>query len=84
LINTIIPIKFIYAKNQGKNIADQIFELASNIPSEQNSIVSTFKDLKMPVKNAMNSQAMIQLKTNYCDHKKCLQCEIGNYLLNRG
>jgi len=84
LINTIIPIKFIYAKNQGKNIADQIFELVSNVPSEQNSIVSTFRDLKIPVKNAMNSQAMIQLKTKYCDHKKCLQCEIGNYLLNRG
>ncbi len=83
LINTIIPIKFIYAKNQGKNSDESIFELISNIPKEKNSIIESFTVLKAPIDNAMHTQAMIQLKNNYCDQKACLRCAIGNYLLNQ-
>jgi hypothetical protein len=36
----------------------------------------------MPIENAMDSQAMIQLKNEYCDQKACLKCSVGNYLLN--
>ncbi len=83
LINTIIPLKFIYAKDQGKNPEQEVFKLISNIPSEKNSVITGFVALKAPVNNAMHSQAMIQLKNNYCDQKACLQCAVGNYLLNQ-
>ena len=81
LINTIIPIKFSFAKYQGKDINDEIIKLISEISSEKNSIVETFNTLKPVSKSAIQSQGLIQLKANYCDKNKCLQCEIGNSLL---
>jgi cell division protein FtsL len=83
LINTIIPIKFSYAKYQVKDINDEIIKLISEISSEKNSIVNAFNKIKPISKSALESQAIIQLKTNYCDKNKCLQCEIGNVLLTR-
>ncbi len=83
LINTVIPVKFMYAKSQGKDCDEEIFELLSQLSYEKNTITDNFLALKMPVDNAMHSQAMIQLKNNYCDQKGCLKCAIGNYLLNQ-
>ena len=83
LINTIIPIKFSFAKYRGKDINDEIIKLISEISSEKNSTVNSFNALKPISKSAIQSQALIQLKTNYCDKNKCLQCEIGNALLKR-
>ncbi len=83
LINTIIPLRFLYAKTLGKNIEEEIFELINQLPSEHNHITKYFLSSNINIKNAMHSQAMIQLKKEYCDQKACLQCAIGNFLLNR-
>ncbi|WP_103071202.1 DUF2851 family protein [Aquimarina sediminis] len=82
LINTIIPIKFLYVKKLGRNNEEEIFDLLSQLSFEKNSIVDNFIDLRMPITSAMDSQAIIQLKNAYCDQKACLKCAIGNYLLN--
>ncbi|WP_108867028.1 DUF2851 family protein [Aquimarina aquimarini] len=84
LINTIIPVKFVYAKSLGKSPEEEVFKLISQLSYEKNKIIDNFITLKVPVENAMHSQAMIQLKTMYCNQKACLKCAIGNYLLNGG
>tara|TARA_R110000868_G_scaffold27798_2_gene105030 strand:+ start:3102 stop:4373 length:1272 start_codon:yes stop_codon:yes gene_type:complete len=81
LINTIIPIKFSYAKHQGKNIDDAIITLIQQIASEKNNIINKFDTLKKVSSSALQSQSLIQLKTEYCDKNKCLQCAIGNALI---
>lgn len=81
LINTIIPIKFSYAIQQGKIIDDQVVKLVEQITSEKNSIVEKFNDLKPINKSALQSQALIQLKKEYCDKNKCLDCAVGNHIL---
>lgn len=83
LMNAIIPLKFIYVKNLGVHSEENIFELISSLPPEKNSCIDGFSVLKAPINNAMQSQAMIQLKNNYCDRKLCLHCAIGNYLVNQ-
>ena len=83
LLNTIIPLKFSFAKFQGKEIDNEIMNLIQSINSEKNSIVDKFNKVKQVSTSALESQALIQLKSNYCDKNKCLQCEIGNLLLNR-
>ncbi|WP_370476794.1 DUF2851 family protein [Tamlana flava] len=83
LINTVIPITFCYAKHQGKDVEDHILNLATSLSSEKNSIVDAFNNLKKVSKTSLESQAMIQLKTTYCDTDKCSQCAIGNTLLSR-
>ncbi|WP_452223861.1 DUF2851 family protein [Lacinutrix chionoecetis] len=83
LINTIIPIKFSYAKHLGKSIDAEIIQLLEQMAPEKNSIVEKFNSLKKVSHSALSSQALIQLKTEYCDKNKCLQCAIGNQLINK-
>ncbi|MFV0573376.1 MAG: DUF2851 family protein [Xanthomarina gelatinilytica] len=81
IINTIIPLKFAYARHQGKDVNDFLLELIQQIPSEKNSIISAFNKIKKVSHTAMQSQSLIQLKTTYCDKNKCLQCAVGNALI---
>jgi hypothetical protein len=83
LINTVIPIKFYYAKSQGKDISEELLELSASISKEENTIVKRFDRLKPIANNAMDSQALLQLKNMYCDPKRCLDCAVGNSILNR-
>lgn len=83
LINTIIPIKFSYAKHQGKQIDETITRLIQQVSSEKNSIIEKFNTLKKVSTSALQSQGLLQLKNNYCDKNKCLQCVIGSSLLNK-
>lgn len=77
LINTVIPIKFCYAKFQGKDISEALIELAESIPKEKNAIVSRFDTLQPIAQNAFDSQGLLQLKNNYCSKNRCMHCAIG-------
>jgi hypothetical protein len=81
IINTIIPVKFAYAKYKGHSNADVLFLLLSTIPSEKNSTIDRFNSLQKISKTALHSQALLQLKTEYCNKKKCLKCAIGTTLI---
>ncbi|TWO34297.1 DUF2851 family protein [Seonamhaeicola sediminis] len=83
LINTILPVKFAYSKQKGGNTENIIIDISNAIKSEKNSIVSTFNSLKQVSKTALQSQALIQLKSQYCNNNKCLQCAVGNTILNK-
>ena len=61
---------------------DVILKLANSISSEKNSIIDAFNNLKKVSKSSLQSQALIQLKTEYCAKNKCLQCAVGNSLVN--
>jgi hypothetical protein len=61
---------------------DKSLELLENLPVEDNFIVNEFSDLGIKPKSAFESQALLELKNSYCNHKKCLQCGVGNKILN--
>ena len=82
LINTIIPILFAYGKQISFNNSEELLKIAAFIPSEKNSVINNFNLLRSTVKNSLQSQALLQLKNEYCNKKKCLQCVIGNSILN--
>ena len=81
IINTIIPVKFCYAVQQGRDVSEEILKLAATVSSEENTIVKKFNSLKNISKNAGQSQAILQLKSEYCEKGRCLQCGIGNAVL---
>lgn len=83
IINTVLPVKFAYASQQGTFNHDALLEIANRIPVEQNSIVDKFNSYKTMAVTAMQSQALLQLKSNYCDKHKCLQCAIGNDIISK-
>lgn len=81
LINTIIPLKFSYAKHLGNLDEQAVVKLTKSIRPERNSIVDTFHQIKPMATSVIQSQALLELKRNYCDKNKCLQCAIGHQLL---
>ena len=84
VINTIVPLRFAWFKYNGSNIEEELVDLISSIAAEKNTVISIFEELKPGInKSGFDSQALLQLKRNYCDLNNCLQCELGNRLLNR-
>ena len=82
MINTVASVLFAYGKQkQQPEYGEQALRLLEQIPPERNSIVKAFTDAGVPVKNACDSQALIQLRREYCDKRKCLYCRIGFRLI---
>ncbi|MDR3678619.1 MAG: DUF2851 family protein [Flavipsychrobacter sp.] len=78
IINTIAPIQFLYAEQQGvSGLKERALQLLDTIPAEKNNIISIWDANKWPAQNATRSQAMIQLYNRYCSSKRCLECPIG-------
>ncbi len=83
IINTILPIKFCYAKHMGKDVNNEVIKMVTNLKREENSVIDGFIKLNVNVHNTMDSQAVLQLYNEYCTQNKCLQCVVGGSLLNR-
>lgn len=83
IINTVIPIKFLYAKINGKDNSEELIQLMSQIKPEKNIIVDKFASFKIESKSSFETQSLLQLKNEYCNHQKCLQCAVGLGLLKK-
>jgi hypothetical protein len=81
VINTIVPIQFAYAKSFGKEISESLLDLLREVASEKNVIVDKFSGFGIKSKNAFETQSLLQLKNEYCNRGKCLQCAVGIQLL---
>lgn len=81
LINTIIPLKFIYANSQGKDVSEDLIDLLNQIQAEKNVIIEKFNSFGIESKTAFETQSLLQLKNEYCNQKRCMNCAIGLELL---
>jgi hypothetical protein len=78
LINTVIPVLFAYGKYKNlPEYCERALGFLEEIAPERNSIVTVFNNAGISVRNAGETQALIQLRREYCDKKKCLYCRIG-------
>ncbi|MBA3971672.1 MAG: DUF2851 family protein [Bacteroidetes bacterium] len=81
-INTVIPFLFVYGKQKGnERLVERALSLLESITAENNAIIRKWDELRIPVSNAYATQALLQLKNEYCSKKRCLNCSVGNYLL---
>lgn len=84
LLNTVALFLFSYGKYIGNdNFVKRAIQLLENLPLETNYIINRFIEIGLKPGGADISQALLQLKKNYCDQKKCLSCGIGIKLLNK-
>ncbi|NJO25629.1 MAG: DUF2851 family protein [Bacteroidia bacterium] len=82
IINTICPVLFAYGNYHGEQIyKDKAIRFLEKIKSESNAISKGFQKAGIENKNAFDSQALIELKNEYCNYKRCLECGIGNAIL---
>ena len=78
LINTVIPYKYAYARYRNHaQQAEEALALMERIAPENNNIIRQWRILGQEVKNAADSQALLHLYQNYCQHHECINCEVG-------
>lgn len=85
IINTAIPVLFAYGRHKSDNkLCDRAIGLLEQLRAESNHIVRMWRACGIDVADAGESQALIQLKKEYCDKRDCLRCRIGyEYLKKR-
>lgn len=81
ILNTVLPLKYVYHRYHHEETADEIIEFYRNIAAEKNSVMEGWKNLGMNIHNALESQSLIYHYKNNCDRKNCLSCGIGFKLL---
>ena len=84
MINTAVPMLFAVGRHQGKEeLCDRAFDFLEQLKAENNYIIRLWQQVGLPVETAGDSQALIQLKKEYCDKKDCLRCRFGYEYLKR-
>ena len=83
IINTIIPIQFAYAKSHGKENCEDLIQLLHEVAPEKNAIMDKFSSFGIRPKNAFETQSLLQLKNEFCNKGRCLECIIGMELLTK-
>jgi len=82
VINTAIPVLFAYGlHNKDAAIKDKCMQWLSKLASERNAITQKWTAFGVSNRNALESQALIELKNNYCNLRRCLECSVGNTIL---
>ena len=84
IINTVVPVMYAYAHRYGDEaMAERAISFLESLKPEENTIVRMFGSAGIRARNAMESQALIQLRRNYCMNRKCLYCRFGHRFLSR-
>ncbi len=84
MINTAIPTMFAYGRHTMNDaLCDRAIDLLDQLKAENNHITRMWQECGLAVTSAGDSQALIQLKKEYCDKRKCLRCRIGYEYLRR-
>jgi hypothetical protein len=85
LINTIIPMIYSFGFHQNQPFYQQkAISWLEKIPAEKNKLTKGWLSLEVPLFSAFDSQALIELKTRFCESKRCLDCAIGADILRAG
>ncbi|MCG2615022.1 DUF2851 family protein [Terrimonas sp. NA20] len=85
VINTIVPLLFAYAHFHGEEVLKaKALRWLMQLSAESNTVIDGFMELGVGTFNAFDSQAMLELKSQYCNQRRCLDCAAGNVILQRG
>ncbi|MBI3141659.1 MAG: DUF2851 family protein [Bacteroidetes bacterium] len=84
VINHFAPVRYAYGWHMGQeSLKESSLELLDALHPESNAVISKWKGLGLSAETALDSQALLELKTRYCDDKKCLLCSIGTSILKK-
>ena len=82
LVNVYVPYYFSIGLYEGNEELKSIaLTWLENIAPEKNGIITKWKSYNVNVNSAFDSQALIELKNEFCSKNKCLQCKIGQKLI---
>ena len=84
IVNTIVPLLYAYGIHRNEEqLIRKATALLEELPAEDNHILRQWKACGLSVETAADSQALIQLKREYCDRKDCLRCRFAYEFLKQ-
>ena len=85
LINAVIPAIFVFGQSRDRqDICEKAFTFLENINAEENKILTEWNTAGITAESAFYSQALIQLRNEYCKLRRCLECRIGSRIVSKG
>jgi hypothetical protein len=85
IINSFIPLLFAYGNmHPDKSMLQKSLRWMQETGAEENETLSRWKQRGIKIRSAAESQAMLELYREYCLPKKCLDCDVGKFLLLPG
>ena len=86
LINAVIPAIFVYGMSRDRSgiFAKRHYLSSKVLNAEKNIIISEWESAGINAESAFYSQALIQLRNEYCKKRRCLDCRIGSKLISMG
>ncbi len=82
IINVAAPFYYAYAAMSGDlELGERGINMLTRLRPERNSIISSWQVGGLKVPDALRSQALLHLRSEYCDRNRCLECRFGHYLL---
>lgn len=83
-INVAAPLLYAYASYTGDaELGEKVLSVMQDLPAENNAILRNWATLGLKSNDASRSQALIQLRKEYCDKNKCIYCRFGHYILRK-
>ena len=83
VINTIVPVLYAYGiLHRDEAMKERAISFLEALPAEENYIMRQWRSCGLEVSSAADSQALIQLKREYCDRQGCLRCRFGQEFLS--
>jgi hypothetical protein len=85
LINSVVPIIFLYGQyHNNREVIEGALNFLDEIRPEENSIIEEWKTAGITAGSARETQALLQLRNEYCRKRRCLECRIGSWLISKG
>lgn len=82
IVNTAAPLVYAYGFfHNDEKLMVKAMEWLSRLPAEKNTVTRGFREAGVSCSHASDSQALTELKTQYCDKRRCLDCAVGNSIL---
>ena len=82
IVNSIIPILVAYHRHRLQD-ESTVLSWYEDVRPENNRMIRLWQKCKVEPQHAGDTQALILLKKNYCDRKRCLDCRFGYYYLSK-
>lgn len=79
LVNAFVPLLFTYGwLRKEPDMQEKALRWLREMPVEKNTVLGRWRQLGVSADNAGDGQALLELKKQYCDARRCLDCAIGN------
>ena len=83
-INLAAPMLYAYGAWRGDaDLTQRGMDIWSDSEPENNSIIRQWKAAGIGCGSAAESQGLLQLRKEYCDRNRCLNCRFGHALLRK-